>query len=585
MPSEALWEKNPRKIDDIASSGGIKKPILLHAKRGKLDSYQIMDGHHRFMAAAKRGDKEIFARITYGHMDKVDRQTKLALKLDSKGFNKLAIKHYGLTDNPSEAGFILPEGKMLDFSGRFQRMGDTFIPKDGKDRRVSLRATDHSDVGRILSQTALKDLDSDDLDAIFTPGRNYRNIERFKKASGSVRLNMSPFRGKYDIDIDIRKDTPITSSQERLLRKIEKEYKPEEIHYEVTHEKRLPDYSYSKGTASNMKEALQNIKRVQAHKEDVPLPETVFFPEFKKQVNWDLEAYGPAAYYKMMTPNEYFEATEFFKGEHMRSEQLATYRDIDEDARKPIQRLTWKMESGTKIIPPYIAHIKPGGFKGILQEGWHRNYAALKLHGDIPIPILTNPPPEYYSDDVMDKFAKKLGLKNKGYIEEWRGRIKEARIGIESHDDEFRQAYADVIKEKGLRLRPPELDHVTPKQQLALDDMRSKGDAAIQDKDGDGVIDQLDCEPNDPNKHTTWNVHYVGSSTLKDYAGMNYYAGKAMHFHPLPDKHTILVDKHLHALEKKRTILHEEVESTLMSHGMSYWKAHKIALKAEKQIK
>lgn len=31
-----------------------------------------------------------------------------------------AIRHFGLTDNPYEAGFILPDGKMLDFSGKRQ---------------------------------------------------------------------------------------------------------------------------------------------------------------------------------------------------------------------------------------------------------------------------------------------------------------------------------------------------------------------------------------------------------------------------------------------------------------------------------
>ena len=34
------------------------------------------------------------------------------------GFTEKAVKHFGLTVDFREAGFILPDGKMLDFSGR-----------------------------------------------------------------------------------------------------------------------------------------------------------------------------------------------------------------------------------------------------------------------------------------------------------------------------------------------------------------------------------------------------------------------------------------------------------------------------------
>ena len=46
-----------------------------------------------------------------------------------------AIAHFGLTDDPSEAGYILPDGRMLDLSGK----------NDGGNPEV--RALDHRDIG------------------------------------------------------------------------------------------------------------------------------------------------------------------------------------------------------------------------------------------------------------------------------------------------------------------------------------------------------------------------------------------------------------------------------------------------------
>lgn len=78
-------------------------------------------------------------------------------------------------------------------------------------------------------------------------------------------------------------------------------------------------------------------------------------------------------------------------------------------------------------------------------------------------------------------------------------------------------------------------------------------------------------------------IKYVGEKVLKDYAGMNYYAAKAMGFTHKINKNTILIDKNLPKKIKKETIKHEKCEAKLMKHGMKYWNAHIKALKEEKK--
>lgn len=77
-------------------------------------------------------------------------------------------------------------------------------------------------------------------------------------------------------------------------------------------------------------------------------------------------------------------------------------------------------------------------------------------------------------------------------------------------------------------------------------------------------------------------VKYVGSKILHDYAGMNYYAAKAMGFSKNKQKNVILIDRKLSKNIKKKTIIHEVCEANLMRKGMKYWSAHLRALKKEK---
>jgi hypothetical protein len=78
-----------------------------------------------------------------------------------------------------------------------------------------------------------------------------------------------------------------------------------------------------------------------------------------------------------------------------------------------------------------------------------------------------------------------------------------------------------------------------------------------------------------------YKIKYVGNEQLKDYAGMNYHAGKVLGFIPKLKKNEILIDKKLSKKDKQKTIRHEIIEDKLIKKGMGYFKAHKIALKYE----
>jgi len=77
---------------------------------------------------------------------------------DSDLINK-AKKFFGTTRNPKEAGYLLPDGTMLDFSGRSQmpesydQVGTQWKIKPGKkDWRFSQRDQDHREIIRILDK-------------------------------------------------------------------------------------------------------------------------------------------------------------------------------------------------------------------------------------------------------------------------------------------------------------------------------------------------------------------------------------------------------------------------------------------------
>lgn len=71
----------------------------------------------------------------------------------------------------------------------------------------------------------------------------------------------------------------------------------------------------------------------------------------------------------------------------------------------------------------------------------------------------------------------------------------------------------------------------------------------------------------------------------RDYYGMNHEAGKELGVRNTPPKGTIYVNKDLKGRMLKRTIAHEKYESYMMQKGLNYSKAHKLAMKWEKNVR
>lgn len=82
-----------------------------------------------------------------------------------------AIEHFGLTDDPQEAGYILPDGTMLDFSGKNE--GNT----EYSYYRIGNRSRDHREVAFALG---------DDF-----PGGT-EGMNAFMRLTGAVRLGYYP---------------------------------------------------------------------------------------------------------------------------------------------------------------------------------------------------------------------------------------------------------------------------------------------------------------------------------------------------------------------------------------------------------
>lgn len=94
-------------------------------------------------------------------------------------------------------------------------------------------------------------------------------------------------------------------------------------------------------------------------------------------------------------------------------------------------------------------------------------------------------------------------------------------------------------------------------------------------------VDRLDRHKEEEEKMKV-KVKLVSHKILKDYAGMNYYAAKTLHFHPFPKKDEIFVDRDMKKKDIKETVRHEKLERKLMGKGCTYWNAHKKALRAER---
>ncbi len=94
-----------------------------------------------------------------------------------KRATELAVKSFGLTRDPREAGFILADGSMLDFSGRKEAKGILALAVEQMPEYVQGgRHIDHRDIGRVFTVSPER-------------GGKYAGMADFMAASGAVRFD------------------------------------------------------------------------------------------------------------------------------------------------------------------------------------------------------------------------------------------------------------------------------------------------------------------------------------------------------------------------------------------------------------
>lgn len=98
----------------------------------------------------------------------------------SNALAEAAAVMFGVTPDARECGYVLPDGRMLDLSGRhdhpgYVRDGDGFVPRRGPDHFAGRRVIDHRELGGLV------------------PGGGTAGMMRFMRESGAVRVH--PLQG------------------------------------------------------------------------------------------------------------------------------------------------------------------------------------------------------------------------------------------------------------------------------------------------------------------------------------------------------------------------------------------------------
>jgi len=84
-----------------------------------------------------------------------------------------AIEHFGLTDDPNEAGYILPDGTMLDFSGK------NTVSQENSSSHMGTRPRDHREINFVLDD--------------FPGGTNRTDgMNAFMRLTGAIRIGYYP---------------------------------------------------------------------------------------------------------------------------------------------------------------------------------------------------------------------------------------------------------------------------------------------------------------------------------------------------------------------------------------------------------
>lgn len=110
-----------------------------------------------------------------------------------------AVQHFGITADIREAGYLLPCGRLLDFSGRAEDPSSRKLPRDPYKGQ---RSTDHRDLPDSIADALPEQ-----------PGSEANLMVRFMEATGAIRL-------KHPFGLSLITDYTPTEEQFRVLQKI-----------------------------------------------------------------------------------------------------------------------------------------------------------------------------------------------------------------------------------------------------------------------------------------------------------------------------------------------------------------------------
>lgn len=167
---------NPGAEYDRVESADLNAPIIVTWWRDDDDGDHklvVLDGLHRIAKASENG-------LEYVKGIYVDAPELERCRLN-EGLVDDAIQHFGVTNDPRECGYLMPNGEMLDLSGKHWMVGGDYRRVDG--RNVIKRGSDY--------QAGLRHVDHRDLDELSEKGGTEGMLE-FMQKTGAIRV-MPPY--------------------------------------------------------------------------------------------------------------------------------------------------------------------------------------------------------------------------------------------------------------------------------------------------------------------------------------------------------------------------------------------------------
>lgn len=132
---------------------------------------------------------------------------------------EMAKEHYGITENPREGGYIMPDGTMLDLSGRhhatgYTREGMYNVPMKGQpDYLGGRRSTDHREIPAKLTE--------------LSHGSGNELMENFMKVTGAIAM----YQSGDSINVRINVHADVSPKQWSTLKHLS--YGVDQIRYEL----------------------------------------------------------------------------------------------------------------------------------------------------------------------------------------------------------------------------------------------------------------------------------------------------------------------------------------------------------------